>query len=82
MHNALRPQLQSAELDALPFSTDIYKRDLQIERYNVPFLLNPFLSFYTSRGCPAMCTFCLWPQTLSGHRLAFAFERTRYRPPK
>src|SRR5205823_10170059 len=25
------------------------------------------LSFYTSRGCPALCTFCLWPQTLSGH---------------
>ena len=20
------------------------------------------------RGCPAMCTFCLWPQTHSGHR--------------
>jgi len=26
------------------------------------------MSFYTSRGCPAMCTFCLWPQTHSGHR--------------
>ena len=36
--------------------------------YNVPFLLNPFISMYTSRGCPAMCTFCLWPQTHSGHR--------------
>ena len=23
--------------------------------------------FYTTRGCPALCTFCLWPQTLSGH---------------
>jgi radical SAM superfamily enzyme YgiQ (UPF0313 family) len=34
----------------------------------VPFLLNPFISFYTTRGCPAMCTFCLWPQTHSGHR--------------
>ena len=37
-------------------------------RYNVPFLLNPYISFYTTRGCPAMCTFCLWPQTHSGHR--------------
>jgi radical SAM superfamily enzyme YgiQ (UPF0313 family) len=46
---------------------DIYKRDLDITRYNVPFLLHPFLSFYTERGCPALCTFCLWPQTLSGH---------------
>ena len=55
-------------LDALPWVTKVYKRDLDITRYNVPFLLNPFIAFYTSRGCPAMCTFCLWPQTHSGHR--------------
>ncbi len=55
-------------LDELPWVTKVYKRDLDFRRYNVPFLLNPYLSFYTSRGCPAMCTFCLWPQTHSGHR--------------
>lgn len=55
-------------LDSLPWVTKVYKRDLDFRRYNVPFLLNPFLSFYTSRGCPALCTFCLWPQTHSGHR--------------
>ncbi len=55
-------------LDELPWVTKVYKRDLDVTRYNVPFLLNPFISFYTSRGCPAMCTFCLWPQTHSGHR--------------
>ncbi len=55
-------------LDELPWVTKVYKRDLDITRYNVPFLLNPFIAFYTSRGCPAMCTFCLWPQTHSGHR--------------
>src|SRR5579871_408616 len=55
-------------LDELPWVTRVYKRDLDFRRYNVPFLLNPFISFYTSRGCPAMCTFCLWPQTHSGHR--------------
>ncbi|HXT86734.1 MAG TPA: hopanoid biosynthesis associated radical SAM protein HpnJ [Verrucomicrobiae bacterium] len=67
VHNPTRPPLHTAELDELPFATDVYKRDLTIERYNVPFLLHPFVSFYTSRGCPAQCTFCLWPQTLSGH---------------
>jgi hopanoid biosynthesis associated radical SAM protein HpnJ len=67
VHNATRPQMHTEELDALPFATDVYKRDLEIERYNVPFLLNPFVSFYSSRGCPALCTFCMWPQTLSGH---------------
>lgn len=55
-------------LDGLPWVTKVYKRDLDIERYNVPFLLHPYLAFYTERGCPALCTFCLWPQTLSGHR--------------
>jgi uncharacterized membrane protein len=31
-------------LDALPWVTKVYKRDLDIRRYNVPFLLNPFVS--------------------------------------
>jgi hopanoid biosynthesis associated radical SAM protein HpnJ len=64
-HNADRPQLQ--DLDALPHVTDVYKRDLDVRRYTVPFLLHPFVSLYTTRGCPAQCTFCLWPQTTSGH---------------
>src|ERR1017187_7632080 len=55
-------------LDELPWVSKIYKRDLDFHRYNVPFLLDPFISLYTSRGCPALCTFCLWPQTHSGHR--------------
>ncbi len=66
-HTGPRPQLHTEQLDALPFATDVYKRDLQIERYNVPFLLHPFVSLYTTRGCPALCTFCQWPQTISGH---------------
>jgi len=65
VHNPDAPQIQ--DLDALPHVTDVYKRDLDVTRYNVPFLLNPFVSLYTTRGCPAQCTFCLWPQTLTGH---------------
>src|SRR5271156_5532948 len=68
VHNPPRALLQTAELDELPFATEVYQKNLTIEKYNVPFLLNPYLSFYTSRGCPALCSFCLWPQTLSGHR--------------
>src|SRR5215831_10806288 len=67
VHNTSGRQRYTEGLDTLPFTTDIYKRDLKIENYNVPFLLHPYVSFYTSRGCPALCTFCLWPQTLSGH---------------
>jgi len=65
-HNPDGPVIEN--LDELPWVTKVYKRDLDFRRYNVPFLLNPYISFYTSRGCPAMCTFCLWPQTHSGHR--------------
>ena len=67
--NVHNPEGGSIEnLDELPWVSKVYKRDLDFRRYNVPFLLNPYLSFYTTRGCPAMCTFCLWPQTHSGHR--------------
>jgi len=65
VHNPDAPQIQN--LDALPHVTDVYKRDLEVKNYNVPFLLHPYVSLYTTRGCPAQCTFCLWPQTLSGH---------------
>jgi len=65
VHNPDAPQIQ--DLDALPHVTEVYKRDLDVTRYNVPFLLHPYVSLYTTRGCPAQCTFCLWPQTLSGH---------------
>lgn len=67
VHTVERPKLHTEELDALPFATEVYKRDLTVENYNVPFLLHPFISLYTSRGCPALCTFCQWPQTISGH---------------
>jgi hopanoid biosynthesis associated radical SAM protein HpnJ len=66
VNNPEAPMIEN--LDSLPWVSKIYKRDLDVTRYNVPFLLNPFISMYTSRGCPAMCTFCLWPQTHSGHR--------------
>lgn len=55
------------DLDALPFVTKVYKRDLDIRNYYNGYLKHPYLSLYTGRGCRARCTFCLWPQTISGH---------------
>ena len=43
-------------------------RILTLSDTTSPFLKHPFVSFYTARGCPALCSFCLWPQTISGHR--------------
>jgi len=66
MHNADRAVLE--DMDALPFVTPVYKRDLVIENYFGGYLKHPYLSFYTGRGCKSRCTFCLWPQTVGGHR--------------
>ena len=66
VHNADGPAIEN--LDGLPWVTKVYQRDLDFTRYNIPFLQYPYVSFYSSRGCPALCTFCLWPQTHSGHR--------------
>jgi hopanoid biosynthesis associated radical SAM protein HpnJ len=65
-HNPERELI--ADMDALPWVADVYRRDLQIENYFVGYLLHPYISLYTGRGCPAQCTFCLWPQTIGGHR--------------
>jgi radical SAM superfamily enzyme YgiQ (UPF0313 family) len=55
-------------MDALPFVTPVYKRDLEIENYFIGYLKHPYISLYTGRGCKSRCTFCLWPQTVGGHR--------------
>jgi hopanoid biosynthesis associated radical SAM protein HpnJ len=62
------PEPLAQDLDRFPWATPVYKRDMDITRYNVPFLLHPFIAFYSTRGCPALCTFCLWPQTFDDHR--------------
>ncbi len=54
--------------DAMPSVLPVYARDLDITKYFIGYLLHPYVSFYTGRGCPAKCTFCLWPQTIGGHQ--------------
>jgi len=55
-------------MDDLPHVIDVYKRDLVIEDYFIGYLMHPYVSLYTGRGCKSRCTFCLWPQTIGGHR--------------
>ncbi|MHC5830905.1 MAG: hopanoid biosynthesis associated radical SAM protein HpnJ, partial [Nostoc sp.] len=64
-HNEDRPLIH--DWDSLPSVLPIYHRDLDITKYFIGYLLHPYISFYTGRGCPAKCTFCLWPQTIGGH---------------
>jgi hopanoid biosynthesis associated radical SAM protein HpnJ len=65
-HTPDRPVLEN--MDALPFVTPVYKRDLTVEHYAIGYLQHPYVSLYTGRGCRSRCTFCLWPQTVGGHR--------------
>ena len=66
VHNRARAVLE--DMDRLPFVTEVYKRDLRIEDYFIGYLKHPYVSLYTGRGCRSKCTFCLWPQTVGGHR--------------
>ena len=66
VHNLPRPMVEN--MDELPFVAPIYKRDLKIPNYFIGYLKHPYVSFYTGRGCRSKCTFCLWPQTVGGHR--------------
>ncbi|CAG9164605.1 hopanoid biosynthesis associated radical SAM protein HpnJ [Cupriavidus pinatubonensis] len=65
-HNGQRPMIEN--MDELPFVAPVYKRDLKIENYFIGYLKHPYVSIYTGRGCRSRCTFCLWPQTVGGHR--------------
>ncbi|MDE2356710.1 MAG: radical SAM protein, partial [Alphaproteobacteria bacterium] len=66
VHNEDRPMIEN--MDSLPFVSPIYQRDLTIENYFIGYLKHPYISIYTGRGCKSRCTFCLWPQTVGGHR--------------
>lgn len=81
IHNGDRPMVE--DMDSLPFVTSVYKRDLEIENYFIGYLKHPYLSLYTGRGCKSRCTFCLWPQTVGGHRyrtrsVGHVIEEIRY----
>ncbi len=66
VHNKERAIIE--DMDRLPWVAEVYQRDLRIEDYFIGYLLHPYVSLYTGRGCKSRCTFCLWPQTIGGHR--------------
>ncbi len=66
VHNPDRAIVE--DMDSLPSVVPVYKRDLRPEDYYIGYLRHPYVSLYTGRGCRSRCTFCLWPQTVGGHR--------------
>jgi len=69
VHNADRGYMK--DLDALPWVSKVYAKHLRITDYfnqNAPF---PMVTLMTSRGCPFRCSFCVYPQVLTGRRYRF-----------
>jgi len=65
VHNPERDVLM--DMDKLPSVLPVYKQ-LNVEKYFGGYLKHPYMSWYTGRGCKSRCTFCLWPQTIGGHK--------------
>ena len=55
--------------DALPFVSGVYFRHLDYTDYFYSHSRYPIVSLITARGCPFHCTYCVYPQTFSGHRV-------------
>lgn len=71
-------RLPIVDLDALPFVAPVYLRDLPVTDYVIPHFLHPYVSIYSSRGCPSKCIYCLWPQTFSGRTMRCRSPRNVY----
>lgn len=57
------------DLDVIPFpDRDTIPWQWYVEAWHSR---QPFMNMMTSRGCPYHCTFCLWPETMYGHKQRF-----------
>lgn len=67
-HNPRREFSTQADLNAMPFVTEVYKKHLNVKDYFLNHAFYPMVQIITSRGCPNQCTFCSWPETLTGRK--------------
>lgn len=56
------------DLDEIPFAAEFIKKHLNERDYFFAASAYPEIQIFTGRGCPAHCTFCVYPQTMHGHR--------------
>ena len=68
VHNQDREFTSSEELDTIPFVSKVYDKHLNIRDYFLGSSLYPEVQIFTGRGCPYLCTFCSWTQTLMGRK--------------
>src|SRR5690606_29216330 len=67
IQNPERPKIE--DLDALPWVSQVYRKHLFscYKRYFYGANINPLIVILSGRGCPFRCTYCVIPQTLTGH---------------
>ena len=63
-HNPARPQI--ADLDSLPFVSQVYKKHLNIRNYFFAACDYPEVQIMSARGCTDRCTFCVYPYAMHG----------------
>ena len=56
------------ELDEIPFASQFIKEHLCVTDYVFAAAAFPSIQIFTGRGCTARCNFCVYPQTLHGHK--------------
>jgi radical SAM superfamily enzyme YgiQ (UPF0313 family) len=64
--NRAMPFLEN--LDAVPFVAEFIKEHLDVKDYFFSAATYPAIQLFTGRGCPFRCYFCVYPQTMHGHR--------------
>lgn len=65
--NGHRPALTQEYLDSMPFASEIFKRFCNPRNYFFSAGRYPQIMVYTGRGCPYLCTWCVYPQNFYGH---------------
>ncbi len=62
--NEARPMWE--KMDEIPWASLIYKDFLEITNYSYGAQLHPEITIVGGRGCPYQCTYCVFPQTITG----------------
>jgi radical SAM superfamily enzyme YgiQ (UPF0313 family) len=55
-------------LDDIPYAAEFIKEYLDEKDYFIAAATYPEIQIFSGRGCPFQCNFCLYPQTMFGHR--------------
>ena len=56
------------DLDNIPMASKFIKKHLNEYDYSFPAATYPAIQLFTGRGCPARCTYCVYPQVMHGHK--------------